>query len=86
MIFKCALKLSICAKEAQCYLPTKSVITFLGGAGSIIQVGFDSLILCSYFLFIYLFIFFYFFYNFFLNVATSWVDLYIIFHMYWFMY
>ena len=29
------------------YLRTKSVITFLGGADSIIQVGSDSLLLCS---------------------------------------
>ena len=29
---------------SQCYLRTKSVITFLGGADFIIQVGFDSLL------------------------------------------
>ena len=40
-------KSNICPKGAQCYLGTKSAITFLGGAGSIIQVGFDSLLLCS---------------------------------------
>ena len=43
-IFACALKLSFCAKGAQCYLSTKSVITFLGKADSIIQVGPDSLL------------------------------------------
>ena len=44
-IFACALKLSICAKGAQCYLRTKSALTFLGKADSIIQVGPDSLLL-----------------------------------------
>ena len=29
------------------YLRTKSALTFLGGADSIIQVGCDSLLLCS---------------------------------------
>ena len=30
LIFACALKLSICTKGAQCYLRTKSVLTYLG--------------------------------------------------------
>ena len=38
---------SICPKGAQCYLSTKSALTFLGGANSIIQVGSDSILLCS---------------------------------------
>ena len=35
MILTCALKLSIHEKGAQCYLRTKSALTFLGGADSI---------------------------------------------------
>ena len=33
---------SICAKGAQCYLGTRSALTFLGGADLIILVGSDS--------------------------------------------
>ena len=41
------INFSICAKGAQCYLGTKSALTFLGGADLIIQVGSDSILLCS---------------------------------------
>ena len=40
--FKWGTFYTICAKGAQCYLRTKSVLSFLGGADSIIQVGSDS--------------------------------------------
>ena len=46
-ISACALKLSICTKGAQCCLRTKSVLSFLGGANSIIRVGSDLILLCS---------------------------------------
>ena len=41
------ITLSICGKGAQCYLRTKSALTFLGEADFIIHVGSDSLLLCS---------------------------------------
>ena len=40
----------ICAKEVHCYLGTKSALTFLRGADSIIHDGSDSLLLCSWYL------------------------------------
>ena len=46
-IFVCAHKLSSGAKGAQCYLGTKSALTYLGGADSTSQVGSDSLLSCS---------------------------------------